>query len=177
MVKMLVLDKKKHDRKSFTCGNAQLDKFLKEQANKAEHEDRSRTKILVDSEIPSQIIGFYTLSYGEIPKAPAGSRLAKYPHALPVLILGRMGVDLKFQKQRVGEQLLLDAIFQVARMKLEKLTTVPVVGLVIDAKNDGIKSFYQKYGFTVMDEDVDPLRLWLPAPTCVEIYLEATTLE
>lgn len=35
-------------------------------------------------------------------------------------------MDLKFQKQRVGEQLLLDVIFQVARMKLEKLTTVPV---------------------------------------------------
>jgi len=175
MVEMLVLDKKKHDRKSFTCGNAQLDKFLKEQANKAEHEDRSRTKVLVDSEIPSQIIGFYTLSYGEIPKAPVESRLAKYPHPLPVLILGRTGVDLKFQKQRVGEQLLLDAIYQVARMKLEKLTSVPVVGLVIDAKNDGIKSFYQKYGFTVMDESIDSLRLWLPAPVCAEIYLKATS--
>ena len=89
MVEMLVLDKNKHDRKSFTCGNAQLDRFLKEQANKAEHENRSRTKILVDSEISSQIIGFYTLSYGDIPKAPAGSSLAKYPHPLPVLILGR----------------------------------------------------------------------------------------
>ena len=56
MVEMLVLDKNKHDRKSFTCGNAQLDKFLKEQANKAEHEDRSRTKILVDSKISSQTL-------------------------------------------------------------------------------------------------------------------------
>jgi len=174
MLKMRVLDKKSHDRKSFTCGNTALDKFLKEQANKAEHEDRSRTKILVNSEIPSQIIGFYTLGYGEIPKAPAGSRLAKYPHPLPVLILGRMGVDLKFQKKRVGEQLLLDAIFQVARMKLEKLTTIPVVGLVVDAKDESIKSFYQKYGFTMIDKHIDPLRLWLPAATCTKIYFEAT---
>ncbi len=175
MMEMLVLDKKKHDRKSFTCGNAPLDKFLKEQANKAEHEDRSRTKVLINSKIPTQIIGFYTLGYGEIPKAPAESRLAKYPHPLPVLILGRMGVDLKFQGKRVGEQLLLDAIFQVARMKLEKLTTIPVIGLVIDAKDDEVKSFYQKYEFTVMDENVDPLRLWLPAATCAEIYLKATS--
>jgi len=91
------------------------------------------------------------------------------------VILSRMGVDLKFQKKRVGEQLLLDAIFQVARMKLEKLTNIPVVGLVIDAKDDGIKSFYQKYGFTVMDEKIDPFRLWLPAATCAEIYIKATS--
>jgi len=46
----------------------------------------------------------------------------------------------------VGEQLLLDAIFQVARIKLEKLTNIPVVGLVIDAKDDGIKSFIKNTG-------------------------------
>jgi GNAT superfamily N-acetyltransferase len=162
------LDKNIHDRSGFDCGVVALNKFLHEQASSGSKRYLSRTKVLVESQSPSEIIGFHSLSYSEI-MAPENSNLyRKYPYPLPVLLLTRMGVDLKFKGRRIGEQLLLDVIFQVARVELEGLAPAPVIGLLVDAKDDA-KAFYVKYGFQEVDSK-NPLRLWLPIATCITIY-------
>ncbi|HWV14852.1 MAG TPA: GNAT family N-acetyltransferase [Cellvibrio sp.] len=145
-----------------------MNKFLREQASGSSKRYLSLTKVLVDSQKPSDIIGFHTLSYSELSTPPDSKLYKHYPHPLPILLLNRMAVDLRFQGQRIGEQLLLDAINQVARVELERLTPAPVIGLLVEAK-PGKESFYQKYGFVCVDLE-EPLRLWLPIDTCIEVY-------
>lgn len=168
MLEMQTLDKNIHNRNGFDCGEEVLNKFLREQASSSSKRYLSRTKVLVDKQKQSEIIGFYTLSYSET-SAPFESNLYKrYPHPLPILLLNRMAVDLRFQGQRIGEQLLLDVINQAARVELERLAPAPVIGLLVDAK-EGKQSFYQKYGFASL-ESKEPFRLWLPIDTCIEVY-------
>lgn len=170
---MQTLDKNIHNRNGFDCGEKALNKFLREQASSGSKRYLSRTKVLIDSQNPSEIVGFHTLSYSES-SAPVQSNLYKhYPHSLPILQLNRMAVDIKYQGQRIGEQLLLDVINQTARVELEGLAPAPVIGLLVDAK-EGKEGFYTKYGFTLVDAK-DPLRLWLPINTCIEIYKTITS--
>lgn len=171
MLEIQTLDKNLHDRKLFDCGSEALNTFLREQANSSAHRYISRTKVLVDTAHPQNILGFYSLSYAEC-EPPQTSKLYKnYRHSLPVLLLTRMGVDKKMHRRRIGEQLLLDAIFAVARSNKESLAPAPVIGLFVDAK-EGAADFYKKYGFSCADP-ANPSRLWLPMDLCMSIYLRA----
>lgn len=173
MLEIQTLNKSIHNRNRFDCGEEALNKFLREQASSGSKRYLSRTKVLVDSQNPSDIIGFHTLSYSEA-SAPVESNLYKhYPHPLPILLLNRMAVDVKHQGKRIGEQLLLDIINQTARVELEGLAQAPIIGLLVDAK-EGKASFYIKYGFTLVNPK-NPLRLWLPIGTCIEIYKTANS--
>ncbi len=173
MLEIQTLDKNIHNRNGFDCGDEALNKFLREQASSGSKRYLSRTKVLVDNQNLSEIVGFHTLSYSES-SAPVESNLYKrYPYPLPILLLNRMAVDIKYQGQRIGEQLLLDVINQTARVELEGLAPAPVIGLLVDAK-DGKERFYTKYGFSPVDTK-DPLRLWLPISICIETYKAANS--
>lgn len=167
-MKIELLNKSTHQREAFDCGVEELNKFLCEQASSAAIKNISRTKVLVDEQQPSEIVGYFTLSYNEV-MGPKESKLyKKYPHKLPVFLLSRLATDIKFQGQGHGEYMLLDAICAVARTEIEQNNPAPVIGMVVDAK-PGKDDFYKKNGFLVMDND-NPLRLWLPIGTCIDIY-------
>ena len=55
------LDKNKHKRKTFDCGNEALNNYLKLMANQQSQKDNSRTYILEDTVNKDRIVGFYTL--------------------------------------------------------------------------------------------------------------------
>lgn len=169
-MELVRLDKKAHDRKGFDCGQPELNQFLYTQAAQASLRELSRTMVLTDSASSSQIIGYHTLVYGETSAIPEKSKLYSLSQQrLPVLTLARMAVDLRHQGQGLGEQLLLDAIKRAA---IAYEVAAPVIGLVVDAKDDGVKAFYQQYGFEVVNESVDGLYLWLPIGTCLAVAAE-----
>jgi predicted GNAT family N-acyltransferase len=75
---------------------------------------------------------------------------------LPCWLIGRLAVDTKFQQQHFGSRLLSDALSQI------QLLAEQAGGYcaVVDAKDEHVKVFYEKYGFKpVLD---DELRLYLP---------------
>lgn len=166
-MKTVVLDKNTHNREAFDCGTQRLNLFLRDQACSAASRNLSRTRVLIDDQNPSEIIGFHTVTYNEV-SPPVDSKLyKKYPHKIPALLLSRLAVDVKHQGKGHGEHLLLEVICMTARAEIEGLAPAPVIGLVVDAKN-GKNGFYEKYGFQIMDPDA-PDRLWLPIGTCIEI--------
>jgi predicted GNAT family N-acyltransferase len=75
---------------------------------------------------------------------------------LPCWLIGRLAVDLKFQKQNFGQLLLTDALNNVQAL-VEKAGGYCVV---VDAKDKEVKLFYEKYGFRPIIDDA--LRLYLP---------------
>lgn len=92
-----------------------------------------------------KIAAYYTLAYGAVEYAEAPARTTKglSRHPVPVLLLARLATDERFKGQGLGTEMLRDAL-------LRTLSAAEIAGLravVVDAKNDGAKRFYERFGF------------------------------
>src|SRR5437660_9005663 len=135
-----------HDRTDFSCGNATLDRYLKEQAGQDFRRDCATPFILVPRPGSTSILGFYTLSsygidVGELP-ADVVRKLPRYP-LIPATLLGRLAVDRRYQGQGIGEFLLLDALHRA----VVKSSEIAAAAVVVDAIDARAAQFYQHFGF------------------------------
>ena len=64
-------------------------------------------------------------------------------HPIPVLIIARFAVDRRFHGKGLGAGLLLDAL---RRTKMVS-EIAGVRGVVVHAKDDAVKAFYEHFGF------------------------------
>jgi GNAT superfamily N-acetyltransferase len=138
-----------HDRKSFDCSVDELNIFLKQHANQNQSKNMSKTYVAVvavSAGDHKKICGYYTLSVGHIKcdQLPeiVKAKLPKYP--IPIACIGRLAVDKDYKGQGIGGFLLHDAFTNV----LSIADKMGVFAVVVDAKNNDAKSFYESYGFT-----------------------------
>ena len=154
------LDRDRHQRQSFVCGNATLDRYLAQQAG----QDLSRgvAAVFVATR-PGEmtVVGYYTLSQasvllGALPLAQQ-KRLPRYP-VVPVTLLGRLAVHHALHGQGLGALLLGDAYRRVAVVAHEVAST----GILVDAIDETAAQFYARFGFVTVADS--PRRLFLPMP-------------
>ena len=102
-----VLNRNKHERQSFNCGEESLSTWLKNQASQSQDKGYAKTFVAVDPDAPGTILGYYSLSmFGAASDDfPAG----RYPRIVPVAKLGRLAVALPAQRFGLGSELLIDA--------------------------------------------------------------------
>lgn len=150
---------KRHDRAAFSCEHEALVVYLKERAGQ---EIRKRVAaVFVLTQDGKTIAGYYTLSQyavdaGDLPEDVFGALgLPKYPQ-LPATLIGRLARSLDFKRQGIGELLLMDALERALRHS----KSIASVAVVVDAKDEAAKRFYQKYGFISLPEHTS--RLFLP---------------
>ena len=131
-----------HDTNSFDCGIEPLNSYLKLYARQAQKRQGARTYVVAKNR---QVIGYYTIVFGGVDwnDAPDYVRkgLGKYP--IPVMIVARLAVDKSWSGKGVGNSLLLDAV----RRAIAASDIAGLRALVVDAKNDTAKKFYEKRGF------------------------------
>lgn len=162
----ITLLNKSHDRRSFDCGNAELNDFLKRVARQATEKNVSRTFVLVDEDRPTTIIGFFSLTSCEVEITDIPeSQQKKYPpqRGLPAVRLARLAVAREAQGKGYGELLLAEAVYRTALVS----QSVGVVGLFVDAKDENAKAFYEKYGFIATNPN-KPFLLFLPAASLAQ---------
>ncbi len=86
------LDPDLHDRAGFTCGISELDDYLRRFAVQHRRKGVSTVHVLVDTDRPSLILGFYTLSAAQVDSAQLSDadrkKLPRYP--IPCFRLGRL---------------------------------------------------------------------------------------
>ncbi|NRB42243.1 MAG: GNAT family N-acetyltransferase [Pseudomonadales bacterium] len=160
---------KQHDRKLFDCGTPELNRFLSRNARQADERSLSRTYVLTFNH-DNTIMGFYTLSSTEI-HAPSNSKLKNYPLPVPAIKLARLAIDKNHQGQGYGAALLSNALKKVNNAH----QSIPTIGLVVDAKTEAAKSFYQQFGFIEMHKEEETLQLWLPIKTISQLFLKTKT--
>jgi GNAT superfamily N-acetyltransferase len=155
------LDKAFHDRAAFDCGRPPLNDFLRTKAAKHQAQRISRTFVLTDSVQPKRILGYYSLSNCQIAREDLSEQEAKAlpRHPIPAVLLARLAVDQAQQGRRYGLWLLMDAIKRCALVGQQS----GVYALVVDAKDDEARHFYQRYGFVAIPGR--PLTLYLPLAT------------
>ncbi len=152
---------KAFDRASFDCGEETLNTYLQHHARQNDKKGLATAYI---AHLPSSktIAGFYCISMSEVvyDSVPSQFRAGIPRYPLPVMLIGQLAVDLKFQGQRLGEFLLMDALNRVLLFK----QGIGVAGVRVDAMNDKAKAFYQKYGFSQYENAIDspPFPLLLP---------------
>lgn len=134
-----------HDVSQFDCGKAPLNGWLRQRAQKNEGR-ASRTFVVCDGQT---VAGFYALSAGSVGLAEAPKALGRnMPPLIPVLVLGRMAVDIRYQGHRIGEHLLKDALKRA-------LTVSGAVGaraVLVHAIDQEVVPFYAAYGFRPFPE-------------------------
>lgn len=146
-----------HNRESFDCGEERLNDYIHKQASQDMKKHMAAVYVAMPRINPSQVIGFYTLSaaqviFSDLPNEVAKS-LPRYPN-VPAYRIGRLAVDKEHQGRGVGAMLLMDALFRCLNKE------IPVVAVIVDAKNDHATSFYKKYGFIQFPDQ--PLKLFIP---------------
>ncbi len=155
-----------HDRAAFSCGEPALDNYIRRQASQDARRRVARIFVAL-GDTPGRIAGYYTLSAASFEKdelpADLAKRLPHYP--VPAAVLGRLAIDRAHQGRGLGETLLLDAIRRVVRAS----ATIAVYAIVVDAKNDRARGFYERYGFRTFA--TLPRRLFLPIQTFQELDL------
>ena len=144
----------KHKCSSFDCGVSSLNRYLKQHALQNIKNRSSRTYVFIEN---NHVYGYYSIAYGSVEHEQAPARilkgLGKYP--VPIMLLARLAVDLSYQNKGLGKGLLKDAL-------LRTLQAADIAGLramLVHAKDNEAKSFYQKFGF--MPSHIDEMHLFL----------------
>jgi predicted N-acetyltransferase YhbS len=143
-----------HSRASFDCGVASLNEFLKKYALQNQKKNASVTYVATRGK---RIVGYYTLAYGSIAYDEASESvkkgLGKYP--IPVMLLARLAVDQSERGTGMGKALLKDALLRT----LQALDIAGLRAVLVHAKDDDAKAFYERFGFE--SSPVSPYHLML----------------
>lgn len=148
-----------HPRSAFDCGQSIVNDWLRTKAFQNQEKRLSATKVLLDQ--AGGIAGFFTLATGQVDFGDLPPEFArKLPRrALPVAVLAWLGVSKARQGQKLGEQLLAQAL----RDCHEAGRTFAFVAVILDCVDDRAKAFYQRWDFAELPGN--PYRLFLSSQT------------
>jgi predicted GNAT family N-acyltransferase len=154
-----------HDRAAFSCGIEALDRYLHTQASQDVQKHAAVCFVLTPD--GTTVTGYYTLSqYAvDLVKLPAevAKRLPKYPE-VPATLLGRLAVSQNYRGQKLGEFLLMDALYRC----WQQSKWVASAAVVVDAKNEAARRFYEHFDFLSLPGS--PHRLFLPVRTIGTLF-------
>jgi GNAT superfamily N-acetyltransferase len=151
----LVSLRAEHDLSGFDCSNSELDRWLIDHALAASQpEGRPGAQLpVMDSD---SVAAYVSLTTGSIRPDAAPKRYARemprYP--IPTILIARIAVDRRYQRQRLGSRLLAEAL----RLAVAASDTAAARLVVVDAIDDQAAAFYRHWGF--IDAPENPHRLF-----------------
>lgn len=163
-IKIIPLGKehKKPARNKFDCGSESLNTYFHSRIT--QDTKRNITQGFVAVTPDDTIVGYYTLSASNVSLVGLPEdykrKLPRYP-AVPVARMGRLAVDISFQKKGLGAVLLANALHRLIAAQ----ETMGIYALVVDAKDSKAARFYLHHGF--IPTIGDPLCLFLTLDTGV----------
>lgn len=139
---------------AFDCGNDDLNSWLRRHALASEKADLARTALAVDDHT---VAGYVSLTTGSVRPQDAPKRLARGMPRYPIgtILIARLAVDRRYQGQRLGSQLLAEAL----RRAVAASDAAAARLVVVDAIDDGAAAFYRRWGF--IDTPDNARRLYL----------------
>ena len=154
-----------HKKDKFLCGKAMPGDYLHKQAK--QDVKRKLSACFVLSNDDKEIKGYYNLSNSSILRSQVPeSIIRKLPpnKDLPVTLSVRLVVDNKFQGQKSGTDLLIDALkrsFDVASNSTASMT------VIVDPIDQEAIDFFSKFGFILLP---DSGRMFLPMATIAQLF-------
>ncbi|MCA9833681.1 MAG: GNAT family N-acetyltransferase [Thermomicrobiales bacterium] len=147
-----------HDCTSFHSGEDSLDHWLQQRAREGQSRGAARTFVSTNDD--REVIGYYALSAGAVMRESAPGNLRRnMPDPIPVIVLGRLAVDLRYQGSGLGSALLKDAMLRALNASRE----IGAAALVVHALTDDLRDYYARFGFVEYPEGARTL--YLPMKT------------
>jgi GNAT superfamily N-acetyltransferase len=134
-----------HDLSQFRNGkHDSLDAWLRDRAAASEGLS-ARTYVICTSEAPSRVIGYYAVSTAMAHRSglPSAKLRRGMPDEVPLLLIGRLAIDVDYQKRGLGTDLLIDAL----RRCLTAADTAGARAVITHAIDDDAVAFYERHGF------------------------------
>lgn len=133
---------KDHNLTDFNSNYPELDEWLKKYAFQAKMSGSANTFIVADDSV---VVGFYSLTVGQVDVIEASERvkkgMGKYP--IPVVVLARLAVHHAYQGKGIGKGMLKDAILKTFHIAEQG----GVRALLVHAIDEKANSFYKRFGF------------------------------
>lgn len=143
-----------HDLSGLDCGEVLLNDWLRHNAQRNQANGSSRTYVVCEAD---KVVGYYSLATGGVTHTEATSRIRRNtPDPIPVLVLGRLAVDGRFQGKGIGSGLLRDALLRALAVS----ETVDVRAVLVHAISAETKRFYLERGFA--ESPANHMTLLLP---------------
>ncbi|MBM5812277.1 MAG: GNAT family N-acetyltransferase [Gammaproteobacteria bacterium] len=157
MLEERALDVGVHNRSGFDCGVPDLNDYLKRLAEQHRRKGVSTPFVLVDTDAPTAILGYYCLSAAQVDAAELRDKdrqkLPCYP--VPCFRLGRLAIRKDRHGQGIGKLLLACAVDRCLKARSD----VAAYALIVDAKDENARQFYEHCGFVAFAGE--PMTLYL----------------
>jgi GNAT superfamily N-acetyltransferase len=154
-----------HDLRDFESGEPTLDDWLRRRALRNEASGGSRSYVVCATS-SHRVIAYYCLSAGAVAHAAAPGRVRRnMPEPIPVLVIGRLAVDRRYQGRGLGRALLRDAILRT----IQAASIAGIRAILVHAISENARRFYEQSGFH--PSPIDPMTLMI---TVAEAELAAT---
>jgi predicted N-acetyltransferase YhbS len=132
-----------HRLEGFDCGKPALNDWLMRHARQAQGSGSAKTFVVAEND--GRMVGYFSLTVGQVDTLEAPERIRKgmgqYP--VPVVILARLAVSLQDHGRGIGFGLLQDAIRRTMliaeRAGIRAMLTHPI--------DEDATKFYSRFGF------------------------------
>lgn len=127
---------------SFDCGHVALNEFLQRFALVNQRSNSSQTYASCNA---GQVAGFYSLAVGSVEPSHSAPRVIKgIPrHPVPVMILARLAIDQRYQRQGLGKALLKNALLRT----VQAADIAGIRALLVHAKDEEARNWYRQWEF------------------------------
>ena len=145
---------KDHAVSVFDCGEEALNNYLKQSAWQSQPKNTAATFVSLED---SKVIAYYSFTIGAIMHEQALERTVREfgTYNMPVLLIDRLAVDKRKQRQGIGRRMLQDALLRACALGQEAGITC----IVANAIDERARQFYQQFDFTPWQ--IDNFRLYL----------------
>jgi GNAT superfamily N-acetyltransferase len=142
-----------HPFDRFDCRQPDLNAWLLKYALQNQSANAAQTYVALAASV---VVGYYSLSVGQVEHSRAPARLQKglARHPIPIMLLARLAVDSAWQKRGVGRALLVDAVVRTALAA----DIAGIRALAVHAKDEEARRYYERYDFIA--SYTDPLHLF-----------------
>lgn len=146
--------RREHQVDNFDCGKEPLNRFLVRFAFQAQLSNSSQTYLALSEQ---EIVGYYTLVFGDVGFEDAPERLRKgMPrHPIPLMVLGRLAVSKEWAGKGIGSGLLKDAM----KRTIDAAEIAGLRAFAVHAKDEEAHAFYTHFNF--IESPSDPLHLFV----------------
>jgi len=143
-----------HPIQDFDCRREELNRYLLRYAWVNQQAGAAQTYV---GQVGNTVVGYHSLSVGQVTREEAPERLTKglARHPVPIMLLARLAVDRRWQDQGVGKSLLKDAM----RRTLQAADIAGIRAFAVHAKDEEARNFYQKFDF--IPSPTDPMHLFV----------------
>lgn len=155
---------RRHVRDGFISGAAELDEWLTKYAWQNQQANNATTYVIADGD---RVVAYYAIAMAAVARVDAPTDLQnRRPSQIPCILLARLAVDASRQGEKLGWELLRDALVRSVQLS----RSIGAAAVLVHCRDEAAKEFYLRNG-DFLQSPVEALHLIVPIKA-LECYVD-----